>query len=409
MQAIKGMKDILDDEAILYEKIIESASFVAKNYGYSYINTPHLELTALFRRSVGESSDIVGKEMYEFVDKGGNEVCLRPEGTAGVVRAFIEHKIDRTDTIKRWFYHGSMFRYERPQKGRFREFHQFGVECFNVKSVYEDAAIISMASDILKKLDIKATLKLNSLGDKESMSRYREKLVEFLDKIPLCSDCQRRKELNPIRVLDCKNDECQKELKNAPLLIDYLSDECKREFDKLQELLTKNGIKFTIDPKLVRGLDYYCKSAFEFVSDELGAQSAVIGGGRYDRLVEYLGGRASYGVGFAMGVERIMEILSNKEQSSKREGIYLCLLDEKYLDMAFEIAKKLRAKFSLELCYEAKNLQRHLRTASNQNKKLFLCIGENEAKNGEIWFKNLQTRSEKMIKLEKLFEELADE
>ncbi|MBR2157506.1 MAG: histidine--tRNA ligase, partial [Campylobacter sp.] len=329
IKALRGMNDLFDEKAKLYTKIVQICEQVAKNYGYEFIETPKLEETALFKRSVGESSDIVGKEMYEFSDKGGTSVCLRPEGTAGVVRAFIENKFDRAGGVRKYYYFGSMFRYERPQKGRLREFHQFGVECFGQGSVYEDASVILMLNEILKRLEIRTTLKINSLGDSECMPKYKEKLVRFLDanKANLCEDCLRRISTNPIRVLDCKNENCQKILQNAPLITENLNEICQKDFEKLQIILRENGVKFEVDAKLVRGLDYYCKSAFEFISDEIGSQSAVGGGGRYDRLVEFLGGRPTFGVGFAIGIERLMEILSLKEAKKERNGVYICAMD----------------------------------------------------------------------------------
>lgn len=407
---LRGMKDMLPERSKIYEKIVKICTDTAEKYGYLPIMTPHLEQTALFKRSVGESSDIVGKEMYQFQDKGGNDVCLRPEGTAGVVRAFIEAKLDRAGGVHRWYYYGSMFRYERPQKGRFREFHQFGLECFGEPSVYEDASIIIMVNEILKKLEIKATLKINSLGDESSMKNYKEKLISFLNKNHehICSDCHRRKDTNPIRVLDCKNDECQKIYKDAPLILDTLSNESKADFDKLQELLKQNEIEFEIDPKLVRGLDYYCKTAFEFISNEIGSQSAIVGGGRYDRLVEYLGGKANYGVGFAMGIERIMEILSNKEQEKNtRNGVYICALDTKNIDQIYQIGIILRKKnIQVEISYVAKKLIKHLQIANLKNFKHIICIGENEAKQNSALVKNLQSGEEKIIKIDQLQEEL---
>ncbi|MBE2984259.1 histidine--tRNA ligase [Campylobacter sp. RM9344] len=409
--ALRGMKDMLQDRSKLYEYIVKTCEDVAKNYGYTQIKTPHLEETALFKRSVGESSDIVGKEMYQFTDKGNNDVCLRPEGTAGVVRAYIEAKLDRAGGVYRWFYHGSMFRYERPQKGRLREFHQFGVECFGEASVYEDASIILMISEILKRLDIKATLKINSLGDVSSMASYKEKLVKFLDanESEICDDCLRRKELNPIRTLDCKNEKCQEIYQNAPLMIENLSKEAADDFDKLKKILDENNIGYEVDPKLVRGLDYYCKTAFEFISNEIGSQSAVAGGGRYDRLVEYLGGKASYGVGFAMGIERIMEILSSRDIKNERNGVYICALDEQNLDFVYSLGTKMRDKFKVEISYEAKKLQKHLQIADNKGAKIFLCIGENERANSQIWYKNLDNKTEKTINLNELEKELDNE
>lgn len=407
IQALRGMKDIIDD-GYLYKHIIKTCENVALNFGYTFIETPKLEETSLFRRSVGESSDIVGKEMYEFLDKSGTSVCLRPEGTAGVVRAFIEHKFDRAGGVRRYFYHGSMFRYERPQKGRLREFHQFGIECFGEESVYEDASVILIGAEILRRLGVKSTLKINSLGDSECMPKYRQKLVNFLNDIKsdLCDDCVRRIETNPIRVLDCKNEHCQNLLKTAPLITENLNDVCEAEFKKLGEILKSNGVNFEVDPKLVRGLDYYCKTAFEFVSDEIGSQSAVLGGGRYDKLVEYLGGKPTYGVGFALGVERLMEIIKTKEFKNPRDGIYLCALDDKFIDEIYSLGLKLRKNFKVEISYEAKNPAKHLKTADSLNAEIFLCIGEEEHKNGEIWYKNLTTSSDKKIKIKELKEVL---
>ncbi|HEX5710191.1 MAG TPA: histidine--tRNA ligase, partial [Sulfuricurvum sp.] len=231
IQSLRGMNDILSENYERYEYFLATASTIAKKYGFHYIETPLLEETALFKRSVGESSDIVGKEMYQFIDKGQNDVCLRPEGTAGVVRAFIQNKLDKKGGIHRFYYHGSMFRYERPQKGRLRQFHQFGVESFGVASVYEDALMIMMVADILKELGIGYGLKLNSLGDQHCMPQYREKLVSFIDSCgdALCEDCIRRKSTNPIRVLDCKNEHCQSLYVNAPKLIHNLCGECQSD------------------------------------------------------------------------------------------------------------------------------------------------------------------------------------
>ncbi len=408
ISALRGMKDVLPPQSGLYERIIKICEEVAKNYRYGFVLSPHLEQTALFRRSVGESSDIVGKEMYQFEDKGGNDVCLRPEGTAGVVRAFIEAKFDRAGGVRRYFYHGSMFRYERPQKGRLREFHQFGCECFGEPSVYEDASVILMINDIFSRLGIKTKLLINSLGDADSMGAYRQKLVKFLDEHEgqICEDCKRRKLTNPIRVLDCKVESCQKIYENAPLIISSLNDECAGEFKKLQEILSGNGVEFEIDPKLVRGLDYYCKTAFEFVSSEIGAKSAVTGGGRYDRLVEYLGGKASYGVGFAMGIERIMEILGGRESQSERSGVYIGAMDADGVDAVYKIAINLRKGLPVLVSYEPKKLQKHLNAADNANARIFLCVGEDELKSGKIWLKDLSEKAEKTIDLADLETEL---
>ncbi len=403
INALKGMKDLLDKDAYYYEKVIKTCEEVAKNYGFTFINIPHLELCTLFKRSVGESSDIVGKEMYEFIDKGENHVCMRPEGTAGVVRAYIEKKLDKNTSVKRWFYHGSMFRYERPQKGRLREFHQFGVESLGIPNVYEDASIILMLVEIFSRLGIDFKLQLNSLGCLQCLPKYRDRLVEFLDsKEGFCEDCLRRKNLNPIRVLDCKNEHCQNLLENAPLLINNLCTSCQKDFETLQQILKDNGVKFELDSKLVRGLDYYSKTAFEFISDEIGVKAAIAGGGRYDRLIEYLGGKSGYGIGFAMGIERIVTILEQKEEKIQREGIYLCAMDEIYIQKLLHIATNLRKEYKVLLSYEARKLAKHLENADKNNTEIFLCMGENEAQNESLFYKNLAKKEEKMIKISDL-------
>lgn len=407
ISALKGMKDLLSIEARLYERVIKVCESVARNYGFEFIATPHLELSALFKRSVGESSDIVGKEMYEFIDKGENSVCLRPEGTAGIVRAYIEHKFDKTQSVKRWFYHGSMFRYERPQKGRLREFHQFGVESFGVKSVFEDTTLILMLAQILAKLDIKAKLKLNSLGCEKCLPEFRAKFLEFVSaKSDFCEDCKRRKELNPIRMLDCKNEHCQGLLVGAPALKECLCAECQSDFKSLQGLLSANGVEFELDDKLVRGLDYYSKTAFEFESDEIGAKAAVAGGGRYDKLISYLGGKEGFGVGFAIGVERLMAILAQKEQIQKRSGVYLCALDSAFITRLFTLANSLRQRHKVHLSFEAKKLAKHLNLADLSGAKIFLCMGENEAKENKLFYKDLESKEERQIEIKNLENEL---
>ena len=398
IKALRGMKDIIDEndsKKIVY--FYDIASKMAQNFGFSYIETPKLELTTLFKRSVGESSDIVGKEMYQFIDKANNDVCLRPENIAGVVRAFIEKKLDRIQSVKRYYYFGSMFRYERPQKGRLREFHQFGCESFKEPSVYEDANMIIFVAKLFDELKIKYEIELNSLGCNKCLPDFKEKLITFLNKNEdsICQDCKRRKDTNPIRVLDCKNLNCQEIYKKAPLITDHLCNECENDFLKLQDILKYNGIDFKINKNLVRGLDYYTKTAFEFISTDIGAQSAIAGGGRYDRLVEFLGGRKTPAVGFAIGVERIFELISMP--SLEREGAYVGILDKKADNKAFSIATILRQKIKTFFNYDIKSLKSHLKSADKLNAKTILIIGEDELKNNTIWLKNLQTKEEKII------------
>ena len=408
INALRGMKDLLENDGEIYKFIIDTCQSVVKNYGYKFCETPKLEEKILFKRSVGQSSDIVGKEMCQFIEKSGNDVCLRPEGTAGVVRAFIEAKFDRVGGVRRYFYYGSMFRYERPQRGRLREFHQFGVECFGEASVYEDASVILMLNEILQNLGIKTRLKINSLGDNECMPLYKEKLVKFIssNQENLCQDCLRRLKTNPIRILDCKNENCQNILKTAPLITDNLNQICQDEFNKLQEILRANGVEFEIDPKLVRGLDYYSKSAFEFISDEIGSQSAVAGGGRYDKLCEYLDGKPTPAVGWAMGIERIMEILKQKESQNTRQGIYICALNPNLIDEIYKIAQTLRKRYITEISYEAKSPNKHLNIADKKGFEIFLCLGDDEFSQNQIWYKNLKNQDERRISIANLESEI---
>ncbi len=400
IKSLRGMNDILSEDYERFTYFIELASNIAQNYGFHYIETPLLEETALFKRSVGESSDIVGKEMYQFIDKGENDVCLRPEGTAGVVRAFIQKKLDKAGGIHRFFYHGPMFRYERPQKGRLREFHQFGVESFGVASVYEDASMIMMVADILDACGIGYRLQLNSLGDSNCMPQYRENLVKFIESVEdeICEDCKRRKKSNPIRVLDCKNEKCQSLYVDAPKLINSLCDGCQSDFEKLKKILDENNIAYEIDTNLVRGLDYYSKTAFEFVSDNIGSQSAIAGGGRYDRLVEFLDGRATPAVGFAMGIERLMELIVMPEK--KREGYYFGAMDEEALELILKLTQQKRKSKKAACDYKAKNLKNHLKGADKINARFCCIIGSNELANNTIWVKDLLNKTEETISLE---------
>ena len=399
IKSLRGMNDILSEDYERFTYFINLATEVAQKYGFHFIETPLLEETALFKRSVGESSDIVGKEMYQFIDKGENDVCLRPEGTAGVVRAFIQQKLDRAGGTHRFFYHGAMFRYERPQKGRLRQFHQFGVESFGVESVYEDATMIMMVADILKRCGIGYRLQINSLGDQNCMPQYRDSLVSFIESVEeeICEDCKRRKSTNPIRVLDCKNTHCQSLYEKAPKLINSLCEGCESDFSKLKQILDDNDVAYEIDTNLVRGLDYYSKTAFEFVSDNIGSQSAIAGGGRYDRLVEFLDGRPTPAVGFAMGIERLMELIVIPE--SKREGYYIGAMDTEAVDLVVQLTQSKRGESKVTCDFKAKNLKNHLKAADKVNAKFCCVIGENERKDDTIWVKDLEAKSEKVISL----------
>ena len=391
---LRGMKDLMFDDARRFEYIVSTASTIARRYGYAFVETPILEETTLFKRSVGESSDIVGKEMYQFEDKGGNDVCLRPEGTAGVVRAYISAKLDRQQGKNRFFYFGPMFRYERPQKGRLRQFHQFGCESFGEASVYEDFSTIQMVAQIFDALGIGYTLLINSLGCSACMPTYREGLVTFLEahKETLCTDCNRRITTNPIRTLDCKNEACQQVLVDAPRITHHLCESCSSDFEALKGLLDRAGIAYEVDTGLVRGLDYYSQTAFEFVSTEIGAQSAIAGGGRYDRLVEFLGGKPTPAIGFAIGIERIMELVCMPEPI--RDGYYLGAMVPEALPTLLDLAARLRRNERVVLEYGSKGFKTHLKNSDKAQVRYVLLIGESELAAKTVWIKDLQEKHE---------------
>lgn len=397
---LKGMKDLSFEKSERFIHIVQTASKIASHYGYTYMETPILEETQLFKRSVGDSSDIVNKEMYQFEDKGGNDVCMRPEGTAGVVRAFVHAKLDRQPMKQKFFYHGSMFRYERPQKGRLRSFHQFGCESFGEQSVYEDFTIITMIGQIFDALGIAYTLEINSLGCEACMPGYKEDLVAFLTPLSetLCEDCNRRIETNPIRVLDCKKETCQTLFQDAPKLIAHLCESCDTDLKKLRELLDNAGIAYQVNTNLVRGLDYYNKTAFEFVSGEIGAQSAIAGGGRYDKLVEFLDGKPTPAVGFALGIERIMELVKMPE--TQKEGIYMGAMVQEAVETLFALAAQKRQSTKVTLEYQAKSFKSHLKAAEKADARYLVLRGEDELANGTVWVKDLQEREEKRILVE---------
>jgi len=397
VQSLRGMNDIFGENSEKFVYIIETASKIAKNYGFKFIETPLLEETALFKRSVGESSDIVGKEMYQFIDKSGTDVSLRPEGTAGVVRALIEHKLDRKGDREKFFYFGSMFRYERPQRGRLRLFHQFGCESFGESSVLEDVSIILMAQEIFDTLGISTKLKINSLGCEKCFPDYRKKLENFLidKKDELCSDCHRRINTNPIRTLDCKIETCKTSLKDSPKITYNLCDKCNSEFELLKRLLIANEIDFEIDTNLVRGLDYYSRTAFEFISNEIGSQSAVAGGGRYDKLVEFLDGKSTPAVGFALGIERIIELIKLPEKNL--DGYYFGTLDKDFLEKLYILGSKKRKFCRVHIEYKIRSLKTHITQALKMGYKYCAILGSDEVANETIWIKDLEAKFEDEI------------
>lgn len=403
IQAIRGMNDCLPSETPLWQWIENKIRSVLASYGYAEIRMPIVEYTPLFKRAIGEVTDVVEKEMFTFDDRDNESLTLRPEGTAGCVRAGIEHGLLYNQEQRLW-YIGPMFRYERPQKGRYRQFHQVGVEVFGIDNPQIDAELILMTARLWKELGIAeyVTLQLNSIGSLEARRNYRDALVAFLqDHLDvLDEDCKRRLTTNPLRILDSKNPDVQAILNNAPKLHDYLDEESARDFAQLCEILTATGIKFEINQKLVRGLDYYNKTVFEWVTDALGAQGTVCGGGRYDGLVAQLGGHATCGVGFAMGLERLVLLVQEVSQqipTNKPIDVYLVHQGQNTTATAFNLAERLRSELSdlrIMLHCSGGAFKKQFKRADKSGAKFALVLGDDEVANNQVIIKDLLRNGE---------------
>lgn len=396
------MHDILPEEAARWHFVEQTARDHFSLYGYSEIRTPILEETSLFQRSVGELTDIVKKEMYSFEDKGGDSLSLRPEGTAPVVRAAIEHNLININSPQlKVYYLGPMYRHERPQKGRFRQFYQIGAENFGSDSPMADAETITMLALYLKKAGVAGwSLKLNSLGNSEERKEFGKKLAAFFakQKDQYCEDCRLRIERNPLRVLDCKNPQCIELSKGHPSIFDLLEKESLDHFESVKRALDGWSVSYTVDPMLVRGLDYYQRTVFEISSDKLGAQSAIAAGGRYDSLVADLGGPDIPGVGFAIGLERLLMLVPEKAGRIARKKIFIAFLGDPARQKAAEIARKLRlAGLYCEMDYEDKSLKSQMRRADKLGVTHLIIIGENEIKTGKAQVKDFATKLQKEL------------
>ncbi len=412
-KAPRGTKDIYGEDIFIWQKVEGILREICERFCVSEIRTPVFEQTELFQRGVGETSDIVTKEMYTLEKKGSESVTLKPEGTAGAARAFVENSMYADPQPTKMYYITPAFRYERPQAGRQRQFHQFGVEIFGSCDAACDAEAISIAYEALNKIGVKnIELKINSLGGNECRKRYNEVLKDFIKNniSDLCGDCRERFEKNPLRVLDCKNEKCGNILENAPSVLDCLGEECKAHFEALKTNLDNMGIPYTVDPKIVRGLDYYTKTVFEFVSNEIGSQGTVCGGGRYDNLIGECGGPQTGAVGFAMGLERIMMLVKSQkliEFIGKNIDIYIGSIGEKGFLKAQSIGYELRKS---GICAEYDTLKRsvkaQLKYANKINAKYSVVIGENEVLNDSINLKNMKESSQEEIKLSDIKEEL---
>lgn len=405
ISVLKGMKDRHSDDVRKYDFIVDTAKKVFSKYGFERIITPILEETELFRRSVGDETDVVSKEMYEFKDKGNRSVSMRPEGTAGVVRAYFEAGLHKSDPIVKWFYNGPMYRYEAPQKGRYREFHQVGAEIFGIRSPYLDAEIIRMGCEFLEKLGITGlTVEINSLGNIESRKKYIEDLKAFmaerLDK--LSEDSKKRYEKNPLRALDSKDKGDQEQFKDAPKLYDYLDEESKKYFEDTKKYLELLNIKYVENSKLVRGLDYYSDTVFEIKSDKLGAQATVLAGGRYDRLLEILDNVKIPAIGFAAGMERIAMLMDEKLVENKENGVYVVYFDDtkEYFIKTLEELRKNDIKASFD--YNPKSFGAQMKKANKINAEYVLILGEDEQKENVVTLKKFSTGEQEKYSLDEV-------
>jgi histidyl-tRNA synthetase len=401
--AIKGFNDILPDTVAIWQHIEATARRVFELYGYAEMRVPIMEKTELFSRSIGDATDIVEKEMYSFTDKGENRVTLRPEGTAGVMRAYIEHKLYAQDPVARLYYMGPMFRYERPQKGRYRQFHQIGAEAIGITDPKIDAQVLTMLCHFFADLGLtEPALQINSLGCTECRPAYRQALKDFLyaKRDMLCEDCLRRYETNPLRALDCKSAGCKAATLDAPSVLDHLCQGCADHFAATQRHLTDVGTPFTINPRMVRGLDYYTRTTFELVTEQLGAQSAVAAGGRYDGLIADLGGPKLPGIGFAMGVERVALLLSSQE-FTRRPDLFIAALGEAAQDRAFVLMSQLqRLGLWIEADLEGKSLKSQMRRADKFSARYTLIVGEDELARGEGTIKEMDSGTQAAVPLD---------
>ncbi len=405
--ALKGIQDILPPDIHIWQKVEFTALEIFRKYGFQEIRLPIIESTDIFIRSIGETTDIVEKEMYTFPDKAGRSITMRPEGTAPAVRCYVEHHLYNLPSPQKFFYSGPMFRYERPQKGRFRQFYQIGVEAFGVSHSSMDAEIISMLRNLLEGIGLKeVNFEINSIGCDKCRPDYRNALLNFFKSrlSDFCPDCQRRYELNPLRILDCKVERCIELRQGAPLVTDHLCSECREHFDELIFRLQTLKIPYTLNPNLVRGLDYYTRTAFEVTSEHLGAQKAVAAGGRYDKLVEEFGGPQTPAIGFAIGMERIVTLLKETwTEDHPAPKVFIATLGKEAEIEGFKIAEDLRAKgLWVEPNYGGASLKSQLRKADRIDAEFAFIIGENELKAGKVQWKNLKKSEQGEVEIKNI-------
>ncbi|MGN0524939.1 histidine--tRNA ligase [Eubacterium sp.] len=406
-KAIKGTKDVLPSESYKNQYIEATCLGVAENFGYKEMRTPVFEHTELFQRGVGDTTDVVQKEMYTFDDKGGRSITLRPEGTAGAARSFLENGLSNEALPQKICYLTSCYRYEKPQTGRLREFHQFGIECFGAASPLADAEMIALAKQIFDELGVKDLhLEINSIGCPKCRAEYHKALKEyFTSRIDeLCDTCRDRLDRNPMRILDCKSPVCSEIAKDAPVVLDYLCDECREHFEKTKSYLDASNIEYIVNPQIVRGLDYYTKTVFEFVSDSIGSQGTVCGGGRYDGLIEELGGQHTPSLGFGMGLERlqlVMEAQGCEFPEPSRPDLFIVAMGDKATLKAIEIAKDMRDEgYSVVYDLNGRSLRAQMKYADKCNAKYNVVIGDNEVDKKTAILKDMATGEQSEISLE---------
>ena len=404
----KGTKDVLPFESYKWHYVEDIVRKVAKNFGAEEIRTPTFEHTELFLRGVGDTTDIVNKEMYTFEDKGKRSITLKPEGTAGVARSFIENGLQNRAMPLKMYYITPVFRYERPQAGRLREHHQFGVEFYGAKGADIDAEVILLAYTVLTELGLNVKLNINSMGCEKCRKDYNNALKEYLkdNYNNLCETCQTRYEKNPLRILDCKVDTCKELVKSAPMITDYLCDDCKAHFEKLKTLLDVAGLEYNVNPLIVRGLDYYTKTVFEFITTDLGSQGTVCGGGRYDNLIKQLGGGDVAGAGFGMGLERILMLMEAKGIEIKEPApckLFVATLGDEAYKKAFQIVSALRQKgVHADLDHMDRSIKAQFKYSDKIKAEYVATIGESELNEGFVTLKKMSDGSTEKIAINDL-------
>jgi histidyl-tRNA synthetase len=411
IQLIRGFKDILPGETELWQFIERTAITLFEDFGYREIRIPIMEKTELFARSIGEDTDIVEKEMYTFPDRKNDMLTLRPEATASICRAYIQHKMAAQDPVRKFYTIGPMFRRERPQKGRYRQFYQFDAEIFGVAAPYADVELIFLLRTLFNRLRVTdTTAHINSLGCPACRPAFKTALTDLLTAAAptLCADCTRRKDRNPLRVLDCKVPGCREAMADAPSILDYLCDDCRRHFDTVTETLGRLGVPFEIDNQLVRGLDYYTRTAFEIQTGALGAQSAVAGGGRYDGLVESLGGSPTPAIGFAIGLDRLSEIVAaTTPDQVKGPDLFIAALGDAARQMAFEWSTALGCEgIGVAMVYENKSLKAQMKQANRMNAGRVLIVGDSELAAGQAVLRNMADKTQREISIATLVQTL---